>query len=144
MSDMYLNVYDLPEQTATNNALSSVGLGLYHSGVECGGAEYSFSAHGVSRTAPCLSEFGVLRERLLMGSYQGTKSDFENILNALRSGEFGPGQYDLVHRNCNHFSDALCMATIGEKIPPWVNRASSIGAATVPCVPMYCMFLSSV
>ena len=129
MYEIYLNVYDLPEQTATNNALSSVGLGLYHSGVEFSGAEYSFSAQGVSRTAPCLPEFGVLRERLLMGSYHGTKSDFESILNTLRSGEFRPRQYDLVHRNCNHFSDALCVATVGAKIPAWVNRASSIGNA---------------
>jgi hypothetical protein len=137
MVEIYLNVYDLPDQTSTNNALSNIGLGFYHSGVEYNGYEYSFSQQqGVIRTRPCLPDFGVLREHLMMGQYMGTKSEFENILNALRTGDlFSPGQYHVVHRNCNHFSEALCMSAIGVSIPAWVNRAASIGWCTCYFVP---------
>ena len=33
---MVLNVYDLPDQEATNNRLLGVGAGFYHSGVQVG------------------------------------------------------------------------------------------------------------
>jgi len=34
--DVVLNVYDLPDQEATNNRLLGVGAGFYHSGVQVG------------------------------------------------------------------------------------------------------------
>ena len=34
--DVVLNVYDLPDQEATNNRLSGIGTGFYHSGVQVG------------------------------------------------------------------------------------------------------------
>lgn len=127
MPDVYLNVYELTDQTATSNTLSAVGLGLYHSGVEFSGFEYSFSQQGIVRTCPCLPDFGILCEHLNMGTFRGTKSDFDEIVGLLRAGDFQPGQYDVVHRNCNHFSDAICGAALGVSIPPWVNRAASLG-----------------
>ena len=34
--DVVLNVYDLPDQEATNSRLSGIGAGFYHSGVQVG------------------------------------------------------------------------------------------------------------
>lgn len=41
--------------------------------------------------------------------------------------------YNLLTRNCNHFTSALCEELTGRPAPGWLNRAASIGVA-VPCV----------
>jgi len=41
--------------------------------------------------------------------------------------------YNLLTRNCNHFTSALCEELVGRPAPGWLNRAASIGVA-VPCV----------
>lgn len=112
MLEVYLNVYDLPEQSTRNDSLFALGLGFYHSGIEFNNYEYSFSTSGVARTRPCLAEFGVLRDHILLGSYNGTASDFQLILSTLKADLFQPGSYDLLSRNCNHFSNALSQALI--------------------------------
>ena len=45
----------------------------------------------------------------------------------MRDHEFQPGTYDLVNKNCNHFSDAFCQVLVGTGIPGWVNRMASVG-----------------
>ena len=35
--------------------------------------------------------------------------------------------YDLLGRNCNHFSSAFCMRLVGKTIPKWVNRLANTG-----------------
>ena len=40
----------------------------------------------------------------------------------------GPGTYDIVNKNCNTFSNAVCMSLCGKPIPSWVNRAAAIGS----------------
>jgi deubiquitinase DESI2 len=127
MPDVILIVYDLPEQSSRNNSLFPLGFGFYHSGVEFNGFEYSFSADGISKTRSLLPDFGVVREVISMGSYPGSTADFNLILNEFRSGTFGPGKYDVVGCNCNHFSDAMCYRLVGTHIPGWVNRAAEIG-----------------
>ena len=44
----------------------------------------------------------------------------------------GPS-YNLLTRNCNHFSSHLCAALTGQPAPAYLNRAASIGVA-LPCV----------
>eukprot|EP00933_Yihiella_yeosuensis_P011476 TRINITY_DN11881_c0_g1_i3.p1 TRINITY_DN11881_c0_g1~~TRINITY_DN11881_c0_g1_i3.p1 ORF type:complete len:272 (+),score=54.03 TRINITY_DN11881_c0_g1_i3:304-1119(+) len=49
--------------------------------------------------------------------------------------EFPARSYDLVSRNCNHFSDAACRRLCGSGIPSWVNRLAGIGDAVRSAVP---------
>ena len=42
------------------------------------------------------------------------------------------GSYDLLARNCNHFSDALCQRLCAKRIPGWVNRAARVGQSVRP------------
>lgn len=49
------------------------------------------------------------------------------------SEEFLGGEYRLLERNCNHFSDELCRRLTGQGVPGWVNRASRVGG-WAPCV----------
>ena len=124
--EIFLNVYDLHESISM---LSSVGLGLFHTGVEIKGVEFSFSNHGISRSRPKLPEFGNFREQIHIGTFDEGMEFVNSMVAALSSTDFKPGTYDVITRNCNHFSNALCMSLCSTGIPAWVNRAASIGAA---------------
>lgn len=41
--------------------------------------------------------------------------------------------YNLLTKNCNHFTSYLCEKLTGRSAPGWLNRAASIGVA-LPCV----------
>lgn len=120
-----LNIYDIHQ---SNSVLYSVGAGFYHTGVEVNGYEYSFSPNGVVRTRPQLPDFGTLREQKTMGTYNDGMSGINGIISNLRNSRFHHGAYDMVHLNCNHFSDAFCLATVQQGIPSWVNRMAGMGA----------------
>ena len=108
--------------------LGSMGVGIYHTGVEINGKEYSFSASGVCRTPPKLPEFGTFKESIVIGSFKGL--DFLNsTVASLAASDFLPGTYNVVNKNCNNFSNALCLSLCSNPIPSWINRAASIGSS---------------
>ena len=41
--------------------------------------------------------------------------------------------YDLLSKNCNHFTSELCLELTGRRAPGWLNRAAGVGVR-VPCV----------
>ncbi len=127
--EVFLNVYDLHD---SNSALHSLGMGLYHTGVQIRDHEYSFSDIGVSRTRARLPEFGSFREQIVMGVFHRGIGEINNIITAMASGPFAPTTYNLTSFNCNHFSDALCFALLEKNIPPWINRMAGIGSAILP------------
>ena len=49
------------------------------------------------------------------------------------SEEFQGTAYNLLTRNCNHFTSYICQKLTGRAGPGWLNRAASIGVA-LPCV----------
>jgi hypothetical protein len=49
------------------------------------------------------------------------------------SEEFQGTAYNLLSKNCNHFTAYLCEKLTGRPGPAWLNRAASIGVA-LPCV----------
>ncbi len=49
------------------------------------------------------------------------------------SDEFLGPSYNLLHKNCNHFTSALCCRLTSKPAPNWLNRAANIGIA-LPCV----------
>ncbi len=49
------------------------------------------------------------------------------------SEEFQGTAYNLLTKNCNHFTSYLCHKLTGHPAPGWLNRAASIGVA-LPCV----------
>ena len=115
----------------TNSILSSLSLGLHHSGVEVSGREFSFNDGGVFQTRPHECTRGdepqcVLKESKFLGVHVGSTNEFNGVLNELRRA-FPPGSYSLTGKNCNHFADAFCRALVGCGIPSYVNRAASYG-----------------
>ena len=122
--EVVLHVYDLPEQERIND---TIPIGFYHSGVMIGEVEYSFSSGGIQRTRPLLAVFGRFRERIHIGTYREESTDLARHIQALSSEGFSRGMYNVIHNNCNDFSEALCQALLQKSIPDWVNRAARLG-----------------
>ena len=102
---VFLNVYDL---APANDFLYPVGCGFHHSGVEILGSEYSFaSGAGVFDSTPKHAPGARFREQIEMGAFDGGQAELKLAISELRD-EFPPDEYNLIRKNCNHFSAALC------------------------------------
>lgn len=122
-------MYDL---SPANQYLYAVGLGLHHSGIELLGAEYTFaSGAGIFSHEPQQAPGAPgppHRERLYIGDFSGTQAEVQRAVDDLRhSGSWGPDDYHLVARNCNHFAGALLWKLLRKKLPGHVNRLADLG-----------------
>ncbi|ERN00211.1 hypothetical protein AMTRI_Chr13g115900 [Amborella trichopoda] len=128
-TQLYLNVYDL---TPINNYLYWVGLGIFHSGIEVHGLEYGFGAHdfptsGVFEVEPKSCPGFIYRRSIFLGSTDMSLSEFRTFMENL-AGKYHGDTYHLIAKNCNHFSDDVCMKLTGKPIPGWVNRLARLGS----------------
>ncbi|XXG43032.1 hypothetical protein AAC387_Pa01g3161 [Persea americana] len=126
---LYLNVYDL---TPINNYLYWFGLGIFHSGIEAHGMEYAFGAHeyptsGVFEVEPKSCPGFIYRRSVWLGSTNLSSSEFRLFMEHL-SGTYHGDTYHLISKNCNHFTDDVCMRLTGKRIPGWVNRLARLGS----------------
>ncbi|KAB2632410.1 deSI-like protein [Pyrus ussuriensis x Pyrus communis] len=124
---LYLNVYDL---TPVNNYLYWVGFGIFHSGIEVHGMEYGFGAHeypssGVFEVEPRSCPGFIFRRSVLLGSTEMSRSEVRSFMEHL-SGKYHGDTYHLIAKNCNHFTDEVCMQLTGKPIPGWVNRLAQV------------------
>lgn len=120
-----LHLYDL--SPANDIILYAIGCGLHHSGIEILGDEYSFSSGaGIFHSTPKDAPGAIFRESLELGLFDGGTKQLQSILSELRQ-DFGPNDYHLLRKNCNHFANALCWALLGKSIPPYINRLAEIG-----------------
>lgn len=119
--DVVLNVYDLMDQTP-------ICCGLFHTGVEILGVEYSFAqGAGVYECAPRSAPDAKFREALVLGSVASTQVA-RAALDRLRP-DFPGSAYSLIFRNCNDFSNAYVKALLGRDIPGHINRLARLGRA---------------
>lgn len=117
----------------------AMGSSLLHSGVVINGKEYAYGGHdkrgmsGVYWTKPKSEPpGGTFRCELLQGFTVAPPEEIESIIKAA-SEEFQGTSYNILTRNCNHFTSYLCEKLTGRPGPNWLNRAASIGIA-LPCV----------
>lgn len=75
---------------------------------------------------------GTFRCEILHGFTLATDQEVESTLRTA-SEEFLGTSYNLLTKNCNHFTSYLCKRLTGQSGPSWLNRAASIGVA-LPCV----------
>lgn len=128
-SPIYLNVYDL---TDLNNYLYWVGLGIFHSGIEVHGVEYAFGAHdyptsGVFEVEPRNCPGFAFRRSIVLGSTDKDPSEFREFIHQI-SQDYPGDSYHLIAKNCNHFTNDLCMKLTKRAMPAWVNRLANLGA----------------
>lgn len=123
---MLLNVYDL---SPANEYLYPIGMGLHHTGLEIDGREYSYgSGGGIFDGAPKVAPGARFRMQLELGTFDGGMKELNQALDDLRHDKgFGPDNYNLVRRNCNHFCNALSWKLLRRPIPTYINRLANIG-----------------
>ncbi|KAI9267715.1 PPPDE putative peptidase domain-containing protein [Helicostylum pulchrum] len=134
-----LNVYDMLQPGFITNFGYAMGIGIYHSGIEIGEHEYCFGGHdyehvtGVFMVQPKIGPQGPLfKQSLHMGYTNLSKKQVDKVLQEI-SKEYIGTSYNLLTRNCNHFSEDLCKRLTGKTAPGWINRAAKLGTM-FPCV----------
>ena len=135
-NEIILNVYFLGEPTdqLTHrlSKLGNVGLGLYHSGIEINGVEWSYGGDpnnhgtGVFATPPLTIQGAMYYQSYLIGTYDDSKK-LNQVLNEVKR-EFIASEYSLIGQNCNHFSEEFCKRLLGKRIPSYINRLARMGS----------------
>ncbi|KAL5836085.1 hypothetical protein ACOSQ4_015582 [Xanthoceras sorbifolium] len=128
-AQVVLNVYDL---TPINNYTYWFGFGIFHSGIEVHGKEYGFGAHdfpvsGVFEVEPKNCPGFIYRSSIVLGRMNMPPSEFRTFIERSAS-EYHGDTYNLISKNCNHFTDDISWRLTGKHIPGWVNRLARLGA----------------
>ncbi|CAK7198388.1 hypothetical protein SEUCBS139899_001049 [Sporothrix eucalyptigena] len=138
-TEIIINVYDLLTPGRWSTLLWHMGTSLLHSGVVINGKEYAYGGHdrhgitGVYWTKPRTEPpGGTFRCEILQGFTLATPEEIDSIIRSA-SEEFHGPSYNLLTKNCNHFTAYLCRKLTGLPGPAWLNRAASIGVA-LPCI----------
>ncbi|KAH8551520.1 DUF862-domain-containing protein [Umbelopsis sp. PMI_123] len=135
---VFVNVYDMIEPCTLTNFGYLIGVGIFHSGVQVNGKEYCYGGHpyefsGVFVVEPKVGPPGVLfKQSINMGYVDLDEDKIAEIIQTL-SGEYAGNTYNLLNRNCNHFTAELSQRLTGKSIPGWINRAAKLGTM-FPCV----------
>lgn len=110
-----------------------------HSGVVINGKEYAYGGHdkrgvtGVYWTKPkTVPPGGTFKSEILHGFTLAPQNEIDEIIHEV-SNEFQGTAYNILSKNCNHFTAYLCQRLTGRSGPGWLNRAASIGVA-LPCI----------
>ena len=124
---IYLNIYDI---TKLNKALYPIGVGAYHTGVHFYDVEFAFGYHpgaqtGVYEAEPKQSTEGRFKTSIYLGT---SILPIDEVLTAIEELkiEYAGFTYDILNKNCNHFSDDLCRKLVGVGIPPYLNRLARL------------------
>ncbi|KAL2132298.1 hypothetical protein VTI74DRAFT_3961 [Chaetomium olivicolor] len=138
-TEILINIYDLLPPGRVSSILWHLGTSLLHSGVVINGKEYAYGGHdrrgvtGVYWTKPRSEPpGGTFRCEYLHGFTLATQEEIDKIIRDASEEFLGTG-YNLLTRNCNHFTSFLCEKLTGQPAPGFLNRAASIGVA-LPCV----------
>lgn len=141
VSEIFISVYDLLPPGRLASALWLVGTSLLHTGVHIKalGREYAFGGHcrpgisGVYWTRPHTEPpGGTFRCERLHGVCRMSRQELESEIKHISELFLGPG-YNLLSRNCNHFTSTVCERLTGRPAPDWINRAARVGLA-LPCM----------
>ncbi|CAK9066699.1 unnamed protein product [Durusdinium trenchii] len=132
---VFVRVYDLGKTFLTRwpNMLAR-DYGAFHSGVEVYGMEWSFGmtldswSTGVAANVPGHHPDHTFRETLSMGCTNLSQGQVAEVLKDMTA-EWKGRTYDVLTRNCHHFSDELCRRLGVAPLPPWVNQLAG-GAAS--------------
>lgn len=120
-----LNTYKL----SMNHFISKIGFDLYHTAIEYDGIEYAFGyldsqQSGIYEIIPMTFEDGNFMESLILGYCR--KDSFEAILAKIKK-EYLGNSYNILTKNCNHFTDDLCKRILHKGIPKKFTLGLKLG-----------------
>ena len=111
-----LHTYDLHRLVrGLNTSLKGIP-GLYHTGVEVHGREFSFSSSGIIEYCPRGFAGHVYRESMTLGATSFSQDELNLLLQRFDS-TWVAYDYHCIRRNCSDFSEAFCVA-LGVAPPP--------------------------
>ena len=95
-------------------------------GVEINGKEYAYGGNpdvyttGIYTNEPTKAEGVILKVSFVVGYI----SDLRKVASAVSEldKEFKANDYNMINKNCNHFSDRLCYKLCSKKAPSFINR----------------------
>ncbi|ESZ94735.1 putative UPF0326 protein hag1 [Sclerotinia borealis F-4128] len=138
-TEIVINIYDLLPAGKLSSILWRFGTSLLHSGIVINGKEYAFGGHdkkgmtGVYWARPRLEPpGGTFRCEIVQGFTFSPQGEIDAVIKEA-SEIFQGTSYNLLSRNCNHFTAYMCERLTGRPGPTWLNRAASIGVA-LPCM----------
>ncbi|CEG46323.1 Uncharacterized conserved protein [Plasmopara halstedii] len=124
-----LNIYDLVE---ANDIMAPLGLGIYHSGVEIAGEEFSYaSGAGIFSTSPRQAPGAKFRESINMGVFEGSPHEAHRLAYSL-STDFEGTTYNLFSKNCNTYADALCQLLLHWTKRQWLRHKLPLNRRDAP------------
>jgi len=128
-----VHIYDVADELSkVNYLLRKIGTGAFHAGVEVYGNEWSFGyideGTGVFGCEPGKNEMFRHVQTIVMGTTNLSKLQVDRVLSKL-AGEWPGSGYDLLERNCCHFSNTFCKELHVGQLPTWVTSLARIGAA---------------
>lgn len=97
--------------------------GIWHTGIVAFGMEYYFDGGiGIIQEQPGCTRFGSPVRLQNMGSTQKTVAAFMEWINEQRRTTFSASDYNVLERNCNHFTEAACRFLLDTSVPADVRE----------------------
>lgn len=116
-----LYCYDLSGGMAESMSLMLIGRHLeaiWHTGIVVYGKEYYFDGGvGIVHSSPGGSHFGTPKRVETLGTTTKGEGEFLEWVKQRRLDTFGPTHYNLLNRNCNHFTQAAAQFLVERDIP---------------------------
>lgn len=120
-------------QVAATEIFSAAGVGAYHTSIVIGNREYYFDSQGIESAPPfwshaCGSDAGLNVEVFKCGKSALTGRALLKGLTPF----FEEGTYDIIFKNCNHFTAAALYFLTRSRLDPRFSRLERALASTSP------------
>jgi hypothetical protein len=113
--------YDISGGMAAQMSQAFLGRHLeavWHTAIVAFGSEFYFDGGvGVERATPGETRFGRPLRIDQLGNTSKTESQFELWCQQMHATKYGPACYNLLQRNCNHFTEDAALFLLGRSIP---------------------------
>lgn len=114
-----------------NGLLSIMGTGAYHAAIEIYDQEWSYGAidngPGLFGCPPKECEMHDFYQTVELGTVTHSQEYVDTLLNEMQNDWMGP-DYDLLRKNCTHFSNEFATRLGVGPIPGWIMNLAGVGA----------------
>ncbi|KXJ73154.1 hypothetical protein RP20_CCG016391 [Aedes albopictus] len=122
-NEVVLYIYDLTQGMAAMMSQMLLGRhidGIWHTAVVVFGREYFFGSHGITSCLPGATVLGQPLRKEVIGQTFIPQAVFSDYVRGLAESTFRGTNYNLLHHNCNTFSEDLCQFLCGIGIPKYI------------------------